>query len=99
MKANKEQNEKVILLAHNMVAIESVILSDVWAQFSEKYASDNGFRNPKTETQSEWIKKVNKEIYVEMQLERIRLFNLIPDRFKICAMYKSLENRIFDIKN
>lgn len=77
-----------------MVAISQTILSDVWADYSVKFANEYRPFIRANETQENWINEVNRTFGADIKHERKRLFSSIPERFFVTRLYKELKSKI-----
>jgi hypothetical protein len=78
----------------NMVAIIQTILSDVWADYSVKFAKEFQPFVRNNEDQDSWISAVNSTFGDQIKNDRKILFDSIPVRFHITRLYKELSNRL-----
>lgn len=80
----------------NMIAISSTILSDVWADYSVKFAKEYRPFVRANEQQQDWVNAVNSTFGEQMKTDRVSLFNSIPVRFRKTRIYQELKDRIFN---
>ena len=78
----------------NMVDISSIILSDVWADYSVKFAKEYRPFVRANEQQQEWVNAVNSTFGEQIKAERINLFKTIPSRFEKTRIYNELKTKI-----
>jgi len=88
--------KNAITKSSNMVSISSIILTDVWADYSVKFAEEFRPFIRKNESQENWIQSVNLTQGIQIAEKRKQLFSIIPLRFHNTEMYKDLKNRLFN---
>lgn len=84
--------KEAIKSASNMVAIESIILTDVSAKFMQLFADTERKHNSAKESQQDWINAVWAKYGEQSKIERRYLFNEIPERFKVSLKYEVLND-------
>ncbi len=87
------QLSEIVKNAHNMVDIESVILTEVYNRHSYTFAKH--VERPAVATQKQWTNSVHYHFAIIMKYDRDFLFNLIPERFKKVAMYQRLQKLLY----
>lgn len=87
------QLSEMVKNAHNMVDIESVILTEVYNRHSCTFAKH--VERPTISTQKQWTNSVNYHLAIIIKYDRDFLFNLIPERFKKVAMYERLKKLLY----
>jgi hypothetical protein len=80
--------------SNNMVAISQIILSDVWAEYSVKFAKEHRPFVRANESHQIWVEAVNSAYANDIAKIRKSLFNCIPLRFRITRMYGELNAQI-----
>lgn len=77
-----------------MVAISQIILSDVWMDYSMKFAKEQRHFVSNNEEQQNWIDAVNLTYGKQIMETRKELFSSIPSRFFITRLYEELSKKI-----